>query len=37
MRVAMLMHLKSPRNHGKLVDVINRLKGGFDLSLTDKQ
>lgn len=36
MRVAMLKHLQAPRNHGKLVDVINKLQGGFDLSLTDK-
>lgn len=35
MRVAMLKHLQAPRNHGKLVDVIRRLQGGFDLSLTN--
>ena len=35
MRVAMLKHLQAPRNHGKLIDVIRRLQGGFDLSLTN--
>lgn len=35
MRVAMLKHLQAPRNHGKLVDVIRRLQGGFNLSLTN--
>jgi hypothetical protein len=35
MRVAMLKHLQAPRNHGKLVDVIRRLQGGFNLSNTD--
>jgi hypothetical protein len=35
MRVAMLKHLQAPRNHGKLVDVIRRLQGGFDLSNTE--
>ena len=36
MRVAILTHLRDPRNHGTLVQVINKLKNGFDLSLTDK-
>jgi hypothetical protein len=35
MRVAMLKHLQAPRNHGKLVEVIRRLQGGFNLSLTN--
>lgn len=35
MRVAILKHLQSPRNHGKLKDVIERLKGGYNLSNTD--
>jgi hypothetical protein len=35
MRVAMLQHLKDPRNRGKLEEVIKKLEGGFDLSLTD--
>ena len=35
MRVAMLKHLQAPRNHGKLIDVIRRLQGGFDLNLTN--
>jgi hypothetical protein len=33
MRVAILKHLQAPRNHGKLIDVINRLKG-FTLTNT---
>jgi|GEM_PF-3554116 len=36
MRVAILKHLQSPRNHGKLIDVIRRLQGGFNLSNTDE-
>ena len=35
MRVAILKHLQAPRNHGKLIDVIRRLQGGFTLSNTD--
>jgi hypothetical protein len=35
MRVAMLKHLQAPRNHGKLAEVIRRLQGGFNLSLTN--
>lgn len=35
MRVAMLKHLQAPRNHGKLVEVIRRLQGGFELSNTE--
>jgi hypothetical protein len=35
MRVAMLKHLQAPRNHGKLIEVVNKLQGGFDLSLTN--
>jgi hypothetical protein len=31
----MLKHLQAPRNHGKLVDVIRRLQGGFELSNTE--
>lgn len=34
MRVAVLNHLKGPRNHGKLQEVIRRLEGGFDLTNT---
>jgi hypothetical protein len=34
MRVVMLKHLQAPRNHGKLIDVINRLQGGFTLTNT---
>jgi hypothetical protein len=34
MRVALLNHLKGPRNHGKLKEVIRRLEGGFDLTNT---
>ena len=34
MRVAILKHLQAPRNHGKLVDVIRRLQGGFTLTNT---
>jgi hypothetical protein len=34
LRVAMLNHLKGPRNHGKLQEVIRRLEGGFDLTNT---
>ena len=33
-RVAVLKHLKGPRNHGKLQEVIRRLEGGFDLTNT---
>jgi len=33
MRVAILKHLQSPRNHGKLADVISRLQG-FNLTNT---
>lgn len=36
MRVAILKHLQHPRNHGKLKDVIERLKGGYDLTNTDQ-
>jgi hypothetical protein len=35
MRVAMLKHLQSPRNHGKLAEVVRRLQNGFNLSLTN--
>ena len=34
MRVAVLKHLQAPRNHGKLMDVIRRLQGGFTLTNT---
>jgi hypothetical protein len=34
MRVVMLKHLQAPRNHGKLLEVINRLQGGFTLTNT---
>ena len=34
MRVAVLKHLQAPRNHGKLIDVIRRLQGGFTLTNT---
>lgn len=34
MRVAILKHLQAPRNHGKLIDVIRRLQGGFTLTNT---
>ena len=34
MRVAMLKHLQAPRNHGKLIDVVRRLQGGFTLTNT---
>jgi hypothetical protein len=33
MRVAILKHLQAPRNHGKLIDVVNRLQG-FTLTNT---
>jgi hypothetical protein len=36
LRVAVLKHLQHPRNHGKLIDVIRRLQGGFNLSNTDE-
>jgi hypothetical protein len=35
MRVAMLKHLQAPRNHGKLIEVIRRLQGGFELTQTN--
>lgn len=34
MRVAILKHLQAPRNHGKLIDVIRRLQGGYTLTNT---
>lgn len=34
MRVAVLKHLKDPKNHGTLLQVINRLQGGFNLTNT---
>lgn len=34
MRVAVLKHLQSPRNHGRLMDVVRRLQGGFTLTNT---
>ena len=34
MRVAVLKHLQHPRNHGKLLDVVRRLQGGFTLTNT---
>ena len=34
MRVAVLKHLQAPRNHGKLMDVVRRLQGGFTLTNT---
>lgn len=34
MRVAVLKHLQAPRNHGKLLDVVRRLQGGFTLTNT---
>ena len=34
MRVAVLKHLQAPRNHGKLIDVVRRLQGGFTLTNT---
>ena len=34
MRVAVLKHLQHPRNHGKLMDVVRRLQGGFTLTNT---
>lgn len=34
MRVAVLKHLQSPRNRGKLAEVIRRLQGGFTLTNT---
>jgi hypothetical protein len=33
-RVAILNHLKGPRNHGKLQEVIHRLQSGFNLENT---
>ena len=34
MRVAILKHLQAPRNHGKLLDVVRRMQGGFTLTNT---
>lgn len=34
MRVAVLKHLQAPRNHGKLMDVVRRLQGGYTLTNT---
>lgn len=34
MRVAVLKHLQAPRNHGRLLDVVRRLQGGFTLTNT---
>lgn len=34
MRVAVLKHLQHPRNHGRLMDVVRRLQGGFTLTNT---
>ncbi len=34
MRVAVLKHLKDPKNHGTLLQVISRLQGGFNLTNT---
>ena len=35
LRMTILKHLQSPRNHGKLQDVIKRLQGGFTITQTE--